>query len=171
MNTIIEFLENQIVRNIALIQAVIISSIYVITVYMKYGVQPSVSQSWDDMVYKRRWTFRVMIFSVSLAIIISDVHNLFLVASGCLLTLVGFFTHIHILWKKVVHLVGAICCIVFAFIGFFYHSSPLSFYLIIITLVAAIIVVLSCKLKNILWNLELVVFPVIYVGIAIIINK
>ena len=126
MKEIIEFFTQTEVRNIALIQAVVISAIYVLTIFFKYGAQPSVSQSWDEMVYKRRWTFRVMIFSVSLGIIIGCIDNIYMIVSGTLLTLGGFFTHIYTPWKKVIHLFGAIGCIVFAFIGMFYGNIILA---------------------------------------------
>jgi hypothetical protein len=137
---------------ITLILSSIVALSYVTTVWIKYGIQKSISTTFYELPYDRKLTFRLFMFSLSIGIIIGGNLPLFYV-SGILLSLVGIFTRIKVKWKKIIHLIGAIGGIVFAYIGLIYYYN---------LWIESIIVLNVCILfifidrKNIIWWSELV---------------
>jgi hypothetical protein len=135
----------------------IISLSYVIRVWVVYGIQPTISQSYYKFKYPDRCIFQIMIYVLSICIIVNG-YNLWFLISGLLLSLVGFFPTIKNKVHKVFHFIGALGGIALTFVSFIYVYH---YYIPAIIVVVSSAVLFLIKIKNIVWWIEIICVLVI----------
>jgi hypothetical protein len=154
----------ELIKNIALLVAIIDFAIYVSYIWGKYGVQPSISASFYDLPERYNIYFRFYIFILSLAVITSGFGwktPLFFI-SGTLLSMVGIFPDLFKnKTKHILHLIGAIGGITVAIIGL--STLNLTIGVIAATTIVSMSILFRILLgkEDILWWIEIISFSTI----------
>ena len=143
-------------REILYIIQLLVFVSYVSFIWIKYGVQTSISESYYALPTKLNFLFTFFCWGFSLPlIIIGDNVLMFLAGSG--IAFVGAAAQIRQKMTRTVHMVSAYAGIIFSqlAIGFIYEV----YYVNIIAVLSALILFLMRKrIKNFVWWIEIVMF-------------
>jgi hypothetical protein len=163
----------ELIKNIALLLGIVDFLVYVSYIWGKYGIQKSISISVYDLPVKYRFTFRIFIWILSLAIILAGIgwgSPVFFI-SGALLSLVGIFTHIKTKWKFIIHMIGAIGGILTCFTGIMLMDSTLGLVIGCLIIIETLLVYLFGNKKHFIWNLEIICFSDLMSALLLMINQ
>lgn len=158
---------------IAIIIAIVDFVLYVAYVWGRYGIQKSISISYYDLPTGSRVLFRVFIWILSLAVILSGIgwdNGLFFTA-GALLSLVGFFSNIKEKNNYIIHMIGAIGGIVTCLFAVFHESRVVGIWAIASAFFLLSLVFQFGNEKHIIWNAEVVSFSILITSILYLINQ
>lgn len=125
---------------------------YVLRVWIKYGIQESISFSYYVIEKENRFVFQIFIWVLSFTIMFCGGHWLFIL-SGALLSIVGFTPTIKDQKLHPYHTFGAISGIATSFLGLLIVYN--AYYICIIPVVLSLIALILDK-KHILWWVEIV---------------
>ncbi len=134
---------------------------YIIFIWSKYGVLPSISDSFYKT--KNAFSFYVFILSVALPLMIAGDTGL-MFSAGALLTFVGAAAAFKDKLTGTVHVIGAIGGILLGFL-----SMIVDFHLWYITAIELLFIGIAylIKMKNKTWWVEIVSFILIMIGLLI----
>lgn len=144
-----------------LTQTIIFIAYILFTVY-KFGVLPSISDSWYKLGTHWYW-FTALTWGLGLPLIWMDKGAL-LSVSGILMCFVGIagaFKNDNVI--HIVHYTGAACSIIFAFVYLSVNVSIMP----VILMAAFLLYAIFSKMKNSIWWIEIVAFTLIEVGLLI----
>ena len=79
-------------QNIMLILGLVFFTSYILYIIREFGVQKSISFSFYKLPKTEKWIFRGLVWFLSAVVIIAGNCEPWLIASGCLLSIVGMFT-------------------------------------------------------------------------------
>jgi len=158
---------------IAIIIAIVDFVLYVAYIWGRYGIQKSISISYYDLPAGSRVLFRVFIWILSLAVILSGIgwDNGLFFTSGAMLSLVGIFSNIKDKDKFVIHMIGAIGGIATCFCAIFYESAIVGIWTLVSAFVLLSIVFQFGNEKHLIWNAEVVSFSILITSILYLINQ
>lgn len=148
------------IKNVGLLIGISDFLLYVAFIWGRYGIQRSISISFYDLPMKNKFVFRLFIWILSSAIIISGIgwgSPMFLI-SGLLLSLVGIFTHIKVKWKFKIHMIGAIGGILSCAIGILMLNLNVGLIASGSILLGSLLLLLLGNKKHIIWNIEVICF-------------
>jgi hypothetical protein len=150
----------ELIKNIALMLGVVDFLVYVSYIWGRYGIQRSISISVYDLPVNHQYIFRMFIWILSLAIILTGIgwgSPLFLI-SGSLLSLVGIFCHVKTKWKFHIHMVGAIGGILACFAGVMVMNNVLGVTIGGLIILETLLTYIFGNKKHMIWNVEVICF-------------
>lgn len=162
----------ELIKNIGLLLGLVDFLLYVAFVWGKYGIQKSISISYYEWPTDEKFLFRLFIFILSSAIIISGIgwHIKTFLISGLLLSFVGIFSNINIKWIYRLHMIGAIGGILACFLGIILISLPIGLISAVTALIGFLLVILFGNRKNIIWDIEVICFSTLMASLLYINN-
>lgn len=133
----------EIVRLIALLVSVVISFIYISTIFSKHGVPKSISMSYYSLPKKERFCFQLFVWSLSLLLVVAGWDMLFSIGAA-LLFVVGLTPTTQDedkKWIRVVHFICAASSIIIMTVGctisfndyFILFSIPINLFMMLIS--------------------------------------
>lgn len=146
---------------IAVIIQLILFTFYITFIWVKYGVQKSISETWYTLQVQDRWLFTI-VFSFGVGICQLVHENVYFFISGVFLCLVGVSTDFRS-YKLVtfLHYIGAIGTIIFSLLGLWILGIQETSFLVL-----AIWICLY-KWENWIWWAEIATFYLIMGGILV----
>jgi len=132
---------------------------YVAFIWIRYGIQESISASYYVLPEKLRFIFTLFCWGFAVPAIIAGVETtplMFFAGAG--ICFVGAAAQINDKWIYKIHMTAAISGVVFSQLAIYFGYHMLS--VNIISILSALIVLISTK-KNRFWWLELVAFTAI----------
>lgn len=133
---------------------------YVGFVWIKYGVQKSISDSWYTVNKEENWMFTLIFcYGTGFTQLLQATESAFFFFSGAFLVFVGAASD-YKTWKvaKWVHYTGAVGAIVFGCLGFYEINQNLVFPAVLVS------VLLLSSFKNKLWWIEIVTYLIFLTG-------
>lgn len=134
---------------------------YIGFIWIKYGIQKSISETWYILESKYQWMFTLILcFGVGICQLLH--HNIYLFISGIFLGTVGVasdFKNDKIM--SFLHYIGAIGSILFSFIGLW------NLHLVEIPLILGALWLALYGWKNWIWWAEIITFYAIMLGLIL----
>ena len=135
---------------------------YVGFIWIRYGIQPSISESYYKLPQSLKWMFTIFCwgFAVPAAIIGVTLTNnflMFLAAAG--ICFVGAAAEFKQSLTKNVHMIGAYCGILFSQLSIlFYFNLP-----VVVATTLLLLIICQLYVKNKVWWQELIAFTAILI--------
>lgn len=148
-------------------QSAIYLAIFVLYIFYKYGAQKSVSWSFFEMKIDLKWTFRFVVFFMSIAISYSFQEWYFYVGSA-FMSLVGFFPRCKNGWKRVIHLAGAIGGFTWYFVSICIEDLKIGLFATAFGVLLSIYSYLIGEVENKIWTIEIIMALALYAAMEII---
>jgi len=132
---------------------------YVLFIWIKYGVQESISDSYYRLPNNYNFIFTLFCWGFAIpAILAGNTLLMFLAGSG--IAFVGAAARFKEIMTKQVHMIGAFCGVIFSQLSIFFDFKM--WYINVVFIVGALIIILLKKqIKNYTWWIEILAFSLI----------
>lgn len=142
----------------------IIFTVYVGSITKKYGILPSISESWYVLPTRLNFLFTLFVWGISVPMFFYG--NVWFALAASSLSFVGAATQFKMTlsWTKQIHYTGALLGILLSLVGILVEwNNP---YPLILFLICAVVMTLM-KIKNAIWWIEIAAFLTILGGLLI----
>jgi hypothetical protein len=147
---------------IILLVQFVIFMVYIIFIYTLYGVLPSISASWYLLPKRLKILFYIFCVSIGILTILHGSIYFFLSGAGLIFTGTASAYKSKDTYTNIVHFSGAAVCILFALLGLWVESQIIFPSIILTIIIAALI---SFRIKNYIWWVELSAFLLLIAGL------
>lgn len=140
---------------------------YVAFIWKRYGILPSISESWYRLPDKDKILFTLFCWGFAFpAIILGDNVLMFLAGTG--ISFVGAAAQFKQTMTRTVHIIGAFTGVLFSQLAIYFDYNLFYINLIFISLALSIFLLRKTKIKNYIWWIEITAFTSIIVALAIV---